>query len=309
MDLPFNADGTFDSDADDDDRSYGRLTPASVKSDDIGVGLFSTSPTASAGDSGIDAASFESAFTEPDATVTNFVDGRDEELDVGTDADVNNFGALFNKLYESFIRLDLDEFDGFDSPKRLYNRSPSSEFSKTEEELTKELLVRTSKLSSNAAEFVPSQRSSSISSGSSIKEDLPTWPSLDGFFMALQKLIPAFINTSSFTTPVVQMSRQFGSATSTPIKTRHRPALSRAAMVCCFCQKSGFEPFVVASHSLRNPVTKEIICPNLKDNVCTICGPSQEDWLLHRTDQCAKINSNNSNNTSNNFLPNFNRRN
>ena len=36
---------------------------------------------------------------------------------------------------DHFSSLDLDDFDGVDSPRRLYNRKPSPEFSKTEEEM------------------------------------------------------------------------------------------------------------------------------------------------------------------------------
>ena len=80
-------------------------------------------------------------------------------------------------------------------------------------------------------------------------------------------------------------------------------------MVCCFCQKSACEVFVVASHSLTNPVTKEIICPNLRNNVCTMCGPAQEDWLLHRTDQCTKVSGGSANHSAETFVPNYFRRN
>ena len=78
------------------------LSPRSVRS----VDFYSTSPAA---DSGIDAASFESTFTDPDATITNFdgqgnlnVNNNNEGDVVG--AESVSLGANFNKLYESLTR-------------------------------------------------------------------------------------------------------------------------------------------------------------------------------------------------------------
>ena len=45
---------------------------------------------------------------------------------------------------------------------------------------------------------------------------------------------------------------------------------------CQYCKRKGFDEIMVATHTLRNPQTSEIICPQLLANICQTHPDSQD---------------------------------
>jgi len=64
--------------------------------------------------------------------------------------------------------------------------------------------------------------------------------------------------------------------------SERRPSLRRS---CVYCLRNGKNVSMYNSHCLRNPLTKNIMCPELKEKLCALCKDTGDDQV-HASDEC-----------------------
>ena len=56
---------------------------------------------------------------------------------------------------------------------------------------------------------------------------------------------------------------------------------------CTFCKNNGVEPSVYNSHVIKDPVTKKVVCPTLRNYTCPYCQNKDKDYA-HTKSHCPK---------------------
>jgi len=57
---------------------------------------------------------------------------------------------------------------------------------------------------------------------------------------------------------------------------------------CIYCIRKGMNESMYDSHCLRNPLTKILMCPELKARLCRVCKDTGDD-RVHASDECTKV--------------------
>lgn len=98
-------------------------------------------------------------------------------------------------------------------------------------------------------------------------------------YSTLSSSAPEFVpqNINWPVSPIRGFTTHTNWRTSTPTKSRRS---------CGYCKRSGYDSSMFDSHLLRNPVTEEIMCPILSEQMCEICGDTGDNSSVHATDKC-----------------------
>lgn len=56
---------------------------------------------------------------------------------------------------------------------------------------------------------------------------------------------------------------------------------------CTFCKNNGVEPSIYNSHVIKDPITKKVVCPTLRNYTCPYCHNKNKDFA-HTRSHCPK---------------------